>query len=170
MRLSGIVSDRAQIVLLFYKPGATDPFVNRLVAFFDPPYCHVEMAFPERYGDEPWEKVIWGSSIFQGSPFAFPFFRAPNTLPGRTDVWAGEPVFFKKRSYQRDGYVSIALEVTLHSKATPTRPSSVHLMRSDAPLGIHQAGVARAAARRAQVLQGAGGGRGCPLAHPLATL
>ena len=36
------------------------------------------------------EKVIWGTSIFQD-----------------------EPVFFKKRTYQRDGYVSIALEVSL---------------------------------------------------------
>ena len=36
------------------------------------------------------EKVIWGSSIFQG-----------------------EPVFFKKRTYQREGYVSVALEVSL---------------------------------------------------------
>jgi hypothetical protein len=80
MRLPGIISDRAQIVLLFYKPGAADPFVNRLVAFFDPPYCHVEMAFPERYGDEPWEKVIWGSSIFQGPPFALPFFSAQKHL------------------------------------------------------------------------------------------
>ena len=54
MRLPAIVSDRAQIVLLFYKPGNTDPFLNKLVAYFDPPYSHVEMAFPERYGEEPW--------------------------------------------------------------------------------------------------------------------
>ena len=54
MKLPAVVSDRTQIILLFYKPSSEDPLLNRLVALFDPPYCHVEMAFPERYGDEPW--------------------------------------------------------------------------------------------------------------------
>lgn len=80
---------KEHILLLFYRPSPTDAWLNRLVAHFDPPFCHVEMAFPERYGAEPWETEIWGSSIFQG-----------------------EPVFFRKRTYQRDGYVSFAIEVT----------------------------------------------------------
>jgi hypothetical protein len=49
-----------------------------------------EMAIPDRYGHEPWDRTVWGSSIYQN-----------------------EPVFFKQKSYRRDGYVSIAIEVTL---------------------------------------------------------
>ena len=90
MNLFCVNADRAQILLLFYKPSSTDPVLNRLVAVFDPPYCHVEMAFPERYGEEPWQRDIWGSSIYQG-----------------------ECIFYKNRSYQRDGYVCITLEVSL---------------------------------------------------------
>lgn len=82
--------DKVQIYLLFYKPTPTDPWLNRLVAFADGPFSHVEMAIPDRYGEEPWERIIWGSSIYQG-----------------------EPVFFKQKTYKRDGYVSIAIEVTV---------------------------------------------------------
>lgn len=89
MNLQPLAFNRAQIYLLFYKPTSDDPFQNRLVAKFDGPFCHVEMAFPERYGEEPWEKKIWGSSIYQG-----------------------EPVFFKPKTYKRDGYVSYAIEVS----------------------------------------------------------
>jgi hypothetical protein len=89
MNLNIIPFNKAQIYLLFYKPTKDDPFQNRLVAHFDGPFCHVEMAFPERYGEEPWEKVIWGTSIYQG-----------------------ETVFFKQKTYKRDGYVSYAIEVS----------------------------------------------------------
>ena len=81
--------DKVQIYLLFYKPSTGDPFQNRLVAFFNGPYCHVEMAFPERHGDEPWEKEVWGTSVYQG-----------------------ESIFFKPKTYQRDGYFSFAIEVS----------------------------------------------------------
>lgn len=81
--------DKVQIYLLFYRPAADDPFQNRLVAFFNGPYCHVEMAFPEKYGTEPWEKEVWGSSIYQG-----------------------DTIFFKPKTYQREGYFSFAIEVT----------------------------------------------------------
>jgi hypothetical protein len=90
MNLKVIPIDRAQIYLLFYKPTSSDPFQNRLVAHFDSPFSHVEMAFPERYGEEIWEKEIWGSSIYQG-----------------------EAVFFKPKTYQRSGYVSFAIEVNV---------------------------------------------------------
>jgi len=89
MQFTTLVHDRAQIYLLFYKPSHRDPFQNRLVAYFDKPFCHVEMAFPEKYGDEPWEKDMWGTSIYQG-----------------------ETVFFKQKTYQRDGYFSVAIEVS----------------------------------------------------------
>ena len=89
MNLQSINLNRSQIYLLFYKPKHDDPFQNRLVSYFDGPFCHVEMAFPRKYGEEPWEKEIWGSSIFQG-----------------------ETVFFKPKTYKRDGYVSYAIEVT----------------------------------------------------------
>jgi hypothetical protein len=81
--------DKVQIYLLFYRPSASDPFQNRLVAYFNGPYCHVEMAFPERHGEELWEKEVWGTSVYQG-----------------------ESIFFKPKTYQRDGYFSFALEVT----------------------------------------------------------
>ena len=82
--------NRGQIYLLFYKPGPTDHILNHIVAFFDGPFSHVEMAFPERSGDELWEKEIWGSSIYQN-----------------------ETVFFRPRTYQREGYVSFALEMSM---------------------------------------------------------
>ena len=90
MQLTVLSADRAQILLLFYKPSATDPLFNRAVALFCPPFCHVEMAFPERYGAEPCECDIFGSSIYQG-----------------------ETVFYKKKSYARDGYVCLTIEVSL---------------------------------------------------------
>jgi hypothetical protein len=84
-------ANRVQIYLLFYRPRDDDPFLNRLVAYFDGPFCHVEMAFSEsRFGEEPWERELWGSSIYQG-----------------------ETVFFKPKTYARDGYYSIALDVTV---------------------------------------------------------
>ena len=82
--------NRVQIYLLFYKPKENDPYLNRLVALADGPFSHVEMAFSERWGEQPWEKELWGSSIYQG-----------------------ETVFFKPKTYARDGYISIALDVTL---------------------------------------------------------
>jgi len=90
MDLRFIPVEKAQIYLLFYKPTNTDPFQNRLVAFFDGPFSHVEMAIPKRYGDEPWERVVWGSSIYQN-----------------------ESVFFKEKTYKREGYISFAIEVTM---------------------------------------------------------
>jgi hypothetical protein len=59
------------------------------VAFFNGPYCHVEMAFPERYGEAVWEREVWGTSIYQD-----------------------ESVFYKPKSYSRDGYFSFAIEVS----------------------------------------------------------
>jgi hypothetical protein len=81
---------KLQVYLLFYKPGPDDPIQNRVVALLDGPFCHVEMAIPSRNGEAPWERAVWGSSIYQD-----------------------EPVFFKEKRYQRDGYVSIALELSL---------------------------------------------------------
>lgn len=98
MNLRVFPTDKSQIYLLFYKPTVSDPFQNRLVSFFDGPFCHVEMAFPERVGEELWEKEVWGSSIYQG-----------------------ETVFFKQKSYKREGYVSFGIEVNM---------SQMHKIRS----------------------------------------
>jgi hypothetical protein len=89
MQFTHIADENVQIYLLFYMPASDDPFTNRLVAFFNGPFCHVEMAFPERYGIEPWEKEMWGSSIYQG-----------------------DNIFYKSKTYQREGYYSFAIEVT----------------------------------------------------------
>jgi hypothetical protein len=89
MQFTYISEEKVQIYLLFYMPASDDPLINRLVAFFNGPFCHVEMAFPERYGIEPWEKEMWGSSINQG-----------------------DCIFYKCKTYQREGYYSFAIEVT----------------------------------------------------------
>jgi len=89
MELKLFQGEKKQVYLLFYKPTKNDPFQNRLVAFFNGPFCHVEMAFPRRNGDEPWERVVWGSSIYQN-----------------------ESVFYQKKNYSREGYVSFAIEVS----------------------------------------------------------
>lgn len=91
MNLKILPTDKSQIYLMFYKPTPRDPFQNRLVSFVDGPFCHVEIAFPEKYGEEFWEKEVWGSSIYQG-----------------------ETVFFKPKTYKRDGYVSFGIEITVH--------------------------------------------------------
>ena len=85
-----VPTDMVQVYLLFYKPKPDDPFLNRFVSYWDGPYCHVEMAFSDKWGEQPWEREIWGSSIYQG-----------------------ENVFFKPKTYARDGYFSIAIEVTM---------------------------------------------------------
>ena len=85
-----VPANRVQVYLLFYRPKADDPLLNRLVAFFDGPFSHVEMAFSDKWGEEPWERELWGSSIYQG-----------------------ETVFFQPKSYSRDGYFSLSIEITL---------------------------------------------------------
>lgn len=90
MNMQLVPGDRTLIYLLFYKPSLQDPFQNQLVARFDGPYCHVEMAFADRCGEEPWERELWGTSIYQN-----------------------ETVFFKPKTYKREGYFSISIEVTL---------------------------------------------------------
>ena len=85
-----VPANRVQVYLLFYRPKDDDPLLNRVVAFFDGPFSHVEMAFSDKWGEEPWEREMWGSSIYQG-----------------------ETVFFKPKSYSRDGYFSFAIEITL---------------------------------------------------------
>ena len=90
MQFTALKVDRAQVYLLFYKPSKTDPLLNKVVALVDGPFCHVEIAFPERFGEEPWEREVWGSSVYQG-----------------------ESIFFQRKTYQRDGYVSFAIELSV---------------------------------------------------------
>ena len=90
MEFKIVPANRVQVYLLFYKPKSDDPLLNRLVARFDGPYCHVEMAFSDKWGEQPWERELWGSSIYQG-----------------------ETVFFKPKTYAREGYFSLAIEVSL---------------------------------------------------------
>jgi hypothetical protein len=85
-----VPAHRVQVHVLFYQPKDDDPFLNRLVAFADPPYSHVEIAFSDKWGEEPWERELWGSSIYQG-----------------------ETVFYKPKSYARDGYFAISIEITV---------------------------------------------------------
>jgi hypothetical protein len=111
MQFSTLSHDKTQIFLLFYKPTARDAYLNRLVAFWNGPYCHVEMAFPERTGEEAWEKEVWGSSIYQG-----------------------ETVFFKPKAYSRDGYFSFAIEVT---QAQRIKIKEYCRMQSEAGVGFN---------------------------------
>jgi hypothetical protein len=90
MDLRVLPSEKVQLYLLFYKPCSDDPFLNRLVAFFDSPFCHVEMAIPKRIGDEPWDRIMMASSIYQN-----------------------QTVFFKEKTYDRQGYISFAIEITV---------------------------------------------------------
>jgi hypothetical protein len=90
MDLRVLTADKVQVYVLFYKPSASDPYLNRFVAYWDGPFSHCELAIPERVGEEPWDRIMWGSSIYQD-----------------------ETVFYHQKTYKRDGYVSIALEVTI---------------------------------------------------------
>lgn len=90
MDLRVLTADKVQVCVLFYRPASDDPLLNRLVAFFDGPFCHCEIALLERIGEEPWDRVVWGSSIYQN-----------------------EPVFYRQKTYKRDGYVSIAIEISI---------------------------------------------------------
>jgi hypothetical protein len=112
MDLRVIAPQKGQVYLLFYKPTAQDPLQNRLVSYFDGPFCHVEMAIPNRYGDDPSQKVMWGSSIYQN-----------------------EAVFFKQKSYRRDGYVSIAIEVSMQQLQT-VKQFCTHHAEQQTPFSI----------------------------------
>jgi hypothetical protein len=90
MDLKVLPSEKVQLYLLFYKPASDDPFLNRFVAFFDSPFCHVEMAIPIKVGEEPWDRTMMGSSIYQN-----------------------QTVFYKPKTYERDGYVSFSIEVSV---------------------------------------------------------
>lgn len=113
MDLRILTANKVQVYVLFYRPTSMDPFLNRLVAFFDGPFCHCEMAFSERVGEEPWDRVVWGSSIYQN-----------------------EPVFFKQKTYKRDGYVSVALEVTIPQMHRIRTFCRMHAER-ETPFSIH---------------------------------
>jgi hypothetical protein len=89
MDLKVLPSEKVQLYLLFYKPAPDDPMLNRVVAYFDSPFCHVEMALPMKVGGEPWDRVMMGSSIYQN-----------------------QTVFFKPKTYERDGYVSFSIEIS----------------------------------------------------------
>jgi hypothetical protein len=90
MDLKVLPSEKVQLYLLFYKPAPDDPILNRIVAYFDSPFCHVEMALPMKVGGEPWDRVMIGSSIYQN-----------------------QTVFFKPKTYERDGYVSFSIEISV---------------------------------------------------------
>ena len=90
MDLRVLPSEKVQLYLLFYKPSSDDPFLNKLVAFFDGPFCHVEIAIPKRVGDQPWDRTMLASSIYQN-----------------------QTVFFKTKTYEREGYVSFAVEISV---------------------------------------------------------
>ena len=90
MDLKVLPSEKVQLYLLFYKPAPDDPMLNRVVAYFDSPFCHVEMALPMKVGGEPWDRVMMGSSIYQN-----------------------QTVFFKPKTYERDGYVSFSIEISV---------------------------------------------------------
>ena len=90
MNLRVLPSEKVQLYLLFYKPSCDDPLLNRLVAFFDAPFCHVEIAIPKRVGDEPWDRIMMASSIYQN-----------------------QTVFFKQKTYGRQGYISFAIEISV---------------------------------------------------------
>jgi hypothetical protein len=89
MQFTHLTEEMEQIYLLFYEPTWRDAIQNRVVAFFNGPFCHVEIVFPEKFGIAPWEKEVWGSSIYQG-----------------------DTIFYKTKTYQREGYISFAIEVT----------------------------------------------------------
>lgn len=71
------------IRVMFLEAVPNDPFVNRIVSRIDPPYCHVELEF-----DDNTQGPCLASSIF-----------------------AGETVFFKRRTFSNPNYTTITLHV-----------------------------------------------------------
>ena len=90
MELKVLPSEKVQLYLLFYKPSNDDPALNRIVAFFDYPFCHVEIAIPNRTGDAPRDRTMLASSIYQN-----------------------QTVFFKPKTYDREGYISFGIEISV---------------------------------------------------------
>jgi len=77
----------ACVVLLFYKPPADDPFMNRVVAWLDGPYCHCEIAFIPAAAQQGGLQILASS------------------------IYADEPVFLKNRTFSNTQYDSITLTV-----------------------------------------------------------
>lgn len=48
------------IQVLFYRPSAQDPLMNRIVAYIDPPFSHVEV----RFEDGMASSIFSGESVF----------------------------------------------------------------------------------------------------------
>jgi hypothetical protein len=84
-----------EVDLLFYVPQEDDHYVNHIVAKLHGPFSHVEIGFRSysqhinARGVASTSECLFGSSIFQGGK-----------------------VFFKPKSYSRDGYTSIGLKLT----------------------------------------------------------
>jgi hypothetical protein len=84
-----------EVDLLFYIPQPDDHYINHIVAKLSGPFSHVEIGFRtfshihvNAMGVASTSECLYGSSIFQG----------------------GE-VFFKPKSYSRDGYTSLGLKL-----------------------------------------------------------
>ena len=65
-------TENRTVQILFYKPIKNDLFMNQVVAYFDPPFCHVEIRFENGMA----------SSIFAGEKIFFKFrtYANPNYL------------------------------------------------------------------------------------------
>lgn len=71
------------IRVMFLSPADNDPWINRLVARIDPPFCHVEIEF-----DDSSTGPCLASSIY-----------------------AGETVFMKRRTFANPNYTTVTLHV-----------------------------------------------------------
>lgn len=95
MELKVLPSEKTQLYLLFYKPSKGDPKLNHFVAFVDSPFCHVEIAIRKSVGgggggDGQCDKTMLASSIYQN-----------------------QTVFLKPKTYDREGYISFAIEISV---------------------------------------------------------
>eukprot|EP00961_Rhodomonas_salina_P028403 383357-Rhodomonas_salina.1 len=87
------------IRVLFLRSTPQDPWMNRAVSFFDPPFCHVEVEF-----DGPVQVSVDMFSMLTVS-------RAPST-PMATSIYANEAVFLRPLTFANPNYTILTLDVS----------------------------------------------------------
>lgn len=86
--------------VLFLRATAADPWMNQLVSWLDPPFCHVELEFD----------MSQETATFAQLAAGMPSLSRPHTLA--SSVYAGESVFLRPRSFANPNYTVLTLNVT----------------------------------------------------------
>eukprot|EP00961_Rhodomonas_salina_P137049 1843677-Rhodomonas_salina.2 len=103
------MAPRRKINVMFYKPPDTDPWLNRLVSWADPPYSHAELCFE----DGTAASIFNGETVFlQKRSFANPNYSIV-TLTVEQESYAAMLAFCTRSSKERVGFDRLGMFTSL---------------------------------------------------------